>query len=184
VPMLSGGDEIGRTQRGNNNAYCQDNEISWYDWNLDGRRRQLLAFTRQLIALRRGHPVLRRRQFFYGRAIYSDVKDLTWFRPDGHEMTETDWQNPGTRAFGLRLAGDAIEEGDARGERIVDDTFLILVNGFWEPLPFVLPAHRSGVRWQPLLDTRAAELGRRGRVLRGGHTYEMESRSLAVFVSR
>jgi isoamylase len=184
VPMLSGGDEIGRTQRGNNNAYCQDNEMSWYDWNLDGRRRQLLAFTRRLIALRRGHPVLRRRQFFYGRAIYSDVKDLTWFRPDGREMTETDWQNPGTRAFSLRLAGDAIQEPDGRGERIVDDTFLILVNGFWERLAFVLPAHRSGVRWQPFVDTRDAEPERRGRVLRGGQTYEMESRSLAVFLSR
>jgi isoamylase len=184
VPMLSGGDELGRTQRGNNNAYCQDNEISWYDWKLDGRRRQLLAFTRRLIGLRRAHPVLRRRQFFYGRAIYSDVKDLTWFRPDGREMTEVDWQNPGTRAFGLRLAGDAIEEGDARGERIVDDTFLILINGFWEPLTFVLPAHRSRVRWQEVLDTREVEPPRRPRVLHGGQSYDMESRSLAVFVSR
>jgi isoamylase len=180
VPMLSGGDEIGRTQRGNNNAYCQDNEISWHDWNLDARRKALLTFTGRLIALRRRHPVLRRKLFFYGRAIYSDVKDLTWFRPDGREMTETDWQNAGTRAFGLRLAGDTIEEVDERGERIVDDTFLILVNAFWEPLPFVLLAHKTGVRWELLLDTREGET-RRGRALRGGRIYDMEARSLAVF---
>jgi glycogen operon protein len=179
--MLSGGDEIGRTQRGNNNAYCEDNELSWHDWNLDGRRKALLAFTRRLIGLRRRHPVLRRKLFFYGRAIYSDIKDLTWFRPDGREMTETDWQNAGTRAFGLRLAGDTIEEVDDRGERIVDDTFLILINGFWEPLPFVLPAHKSGVRWELLLDTRETEVSRRGRALRGGQTCDMEARSLAAF---
>jgi glycogen operon protein len=181
VPMLSGGDELGRTQRGNNNAYAQDNELSWYDWSLDARRRARLGFTRRLIALRRAHPVLRRRQFFYGRAIYSDVKDLTWFRPDGREMAAADWQNPGTRAFGLRLAGDAIDEVDAHGERITDDTFLILVNGFWEPVPFVLPAHKRGVRWVPLLDTRDAEPPRRPRPRRGGTTHELESRSLAVF---
>jgi glycogen operon protein len=180
VPMLSGGDEIGRTQHGNNNAYAQDNELSWHDWNLDGRRRSLLEFTRELVRLRRQHPALRRKQFFFGRAIYSDLKDLTWIRPDGREMTGTDWQNPGTRAFALRLAGDTIEEVDERGERIVDDTLLILVNGFWEPLSFVLPAHKSGVRWEPLLDTSAARPPRR-RTLRGGQTYDMEPRSLAVF---
>jgi isoamylase len=180
VPMLSGGDELGRTQRGNNNAYCQDSELSWHDWRLDGRRRALLDFTRRLIRLRRRHPVLRRRQFFYGRAIYSDLKDLTWFRPDGREMTEADWQNPGTRAFALRLGGDTLDEVDARGERIVDDTLLVLVNGFWEPVGFVLPAHRSRVRWEPVLDTREAGPPRR-RTLRGGQTWEMESRSLAVF---
>src|SRR6185436_12770212 len=110
VPMICGGDEMGRTQRGNNNAYCQDNELSWHDWSLDRRRKALLDFTRRLIRLRRRHPVLRRKQFFYGRAIYSDLKDLTWFRPDGREMTEADWQNGLTRCFGLRLAGDAIAE--------------------------------------------------------------------------
>jgi glycogen operon protein len=96
-------------------------------------------------------------------------------------MTDEDWQNAGTRAFALRLAGDTIEEVDDRGERIVDDTFLILVSGFWEPLPFVLPAHRSGVRWEPVLDTRDADRPRRGRTRRGGQTHDMESRSLAVF---
>jgi glycogen operon protein len=167
--MLAARDERGRTQKGNNNAYCQDNELSWLDWNLDGRRKALLDFTRRLIRLRRRHPVLRRKL------------DLTWFRPDGREMTEKDWQNLGTRAFGLRLAGDAIEEVDPRGERIVDDTFLILINGFWEPVPFVLPAHKSGVRWEPVVDTRDAAAPRGSGGRRGGQGYDMESRSLAVF---
>ena len=184
VPMLCAGDEMRRTQRGNNNAYCQDNEISWLDWSLDRRSKALLDFTRQLVRLRRQHPVLRRKQFFYGRAIYSDVKDLTWFRPDGREMADVDWKNPGTRALGLRLAGDAIDEVDERGERIVDDTFLILINSFWEPVPFVLPAHKSGVRWEPLLDTREAAAPQTARALRGGATYDLDARSLALFRSR
>jgi glycogen operon protein len=182
VPMLCGGDEIGRTQQGNNNAYCQDNELSWHDWQLDRRRKTLLAFTRFMIRLRRHHPVLRRRQFFFGRAIYSDVKDLTWLRPDGREMTQADWENGLTRCFGLRLAGDAISEVDDRGERIVDDTLLVLINAHWEPLPFVLPAHKSGVRWRPILDTRepAGRLPARAS-LKGGQPYDLEGRSIALF---
>jgi len=182
VPMICGGDEIGRTQQGNNNAYCQDNDISWHDWQLDRRRKTLLAFTRFMIRLRRHHPVLRRRQFFFGRAIYSDVKDLTWLRPDGREMTQADWENALTRCFGLRLVGDAIPEVDDRGDRIVDDTLLVLINAHWEPLPFVLPAHKSGVRWRPLVDTREAA----GRVaarasLKGGRSYDLQARSVAIF---
>ncbi len=181
VPMLSGGDEIARTQRGNNNAYCQDNEISWFDWRLDRRRRDLLAFTRYLIDLRRRHPVLRRRQFFYGRRIRgSEVKDLTWLRTDGKEMTEDDWTNPHTRCLGLRLSGDAIEEIDAKGERIVDDTFLILLNAYHEPVGFTLPAHRRGVRWETVLDTRTPEGRRHQRSLKGGEVYELEGRSVAL----
>ena len=134
-----------------------------------------------MLRLRKHHPVLRRRLFFYGRAIYSDVKDLTWFRPDGREMTEADWNNGLTRCFGLRLAGDAIEEVSDRGERIVDDTLLILLNAHWEPLPCVLPAHKSGVRWIPMLDTREAVGRLRADALKGGQTYDMEARSVAVF---
>ena len=117
--MLLAGDEIGRTQRGNNNAYCQDNEISWIDWKLDRPRRELREFTRQLIRLVRAHPALRRRHFFQGRRIRgSEVKDVAWFRPDGKEMTDEDWNNSENRCFGLRLAGDAIEEIDERGDPI------------------------------------------------------------------
>jgi glycogen operon protein len=181
VPMLCGGDEIGRTQGGNNNAYCQDNEISWFDWELDRERRNLLEFTRALIALRRQHPGLRRRQFFHGRRIRgSEVKDITWFRPDGKEMTDEDWQNPHTRCLGLRLSGNAIQDVDARGRRIVDDTFLILLNAHHEPIPFVLPAHQRGVSWTRVLDTAAGGEERRARLARGGAAYELEARSLAV----
>jgi glycogen operon protein len=182
VPMLQAGDELGRTQRGNNNAYCQDTELSWVDWQLDRGRRELLEFTRRLIRLRHAHPVLRRRKFFQGRRIRgSEVKDLAWFRPDGKEMSDEDWANGFARSLGLRLAGDAIEEVDARGNRIVDDTLLILLNAHHEPLPFLLPAHRRGVRWELVLDTRAASGGRHHRLLRGGEAYELEARSVALF---
>jgi isoamylase len=182
VPMLLAGDEISRTQQGNNNAYCQDNDISWVDWQLDRPRRELLEFTRLLIRLRHEHPVLRRRKFFQGRRIRgSEVKDLAWFRPDGKEMTDDDWENWHARCLGLRLAGDAIEEVDTRGNRIVDDTLLILLNAHHEPLPFVLPAHRASVRWELVLDTRVPSGRRRHRLLRGGEPYELEARSLSLF---
>ncbi len=182
VPMLQAGDELGRTQRGNNNAYCQDTELSWVDWQLDRGRRELLEFTRRLIRLRHAHPVLRRRKFFQGRRIRgSEVKDLAWFRPDGKEMSDEDWANGFARSLGLRLAGDAIEEVDARGNRIVDDTLLILLNAHHEPLPFLLPAHRRGVRWELVLDRRAASLRGHPVLIRGGRAYDLEARSMAVF---
>lgn len=185
VPMLLGGDEIGRTQQGNNNVYCQDNEISWFDWDLARRQQDLLAFTRFLIKLRRRHPVLHRRQFFYGRRIRgSEVKDLTWFRPDGKEMNEEDWTDPHTHCLGLRLSGDAIEEVDARGNRIVDETFLILLNAHHRPLAFTLPAHRWGDRWAVLVDTRTSEGLRRHRQMKGGQAYELEGRSVVVLQLR
>jgi isoamylase len=183
VPMLQAGDEIGRTQQGNNNAYCQDNDISWVDWHLSRAQRELLEFTRLLIQQFHRHPVLRRRKFFQGRRIRgSEVKDLTWFRPDGKEMTEEDWVNPETRCFGLRLGGEATTEVDLRGRRIVGDTLLILLNAHSEPMPFVLPAHRSRLRWELILDTREATGGRRHPLLRGGgRPYDLESHSLALF---
>ncbi|MBI4641193.1 MAG: glycogen debranching protein GlgX [Candidatus Tectomicrobia bacterium] len=182
VPMLQAGDEIGRTQQGNNNAYCQDNEISWIDWQLDRSRRELLEFTRQLIRLFHRHPVLRRRKFFQGRQIRgSQVKDLAWFRPDGKEMTDEDWNTPHARCLGLRLAGDAIDEVDERGNRIVDDTLLILLNAHDEPIPFILPAHRRKVRWELILDTREAMIKQKRRLIRGGESYELEAHSLGLF---
>jgi glycogen operon protein len=181
VQMLLAGDEIGRTQQGNNNAYCQDNELSWLDWKLDQPHLQLLEFTRTLIHMFHEHPVLQRRHFFQGRKIRgSEVKDLTWFRPDGKEMTDEDWKNPLARSLGLRLAGDAIEESDDRGNRIVDDTLLILLNGQQERIPFVLPAHRSRMRWELILDTREPMGKVRHRATQGGAVYEMEARSLAL----
>ena len=181
VPMLCGGDEIGRTQRGNNNAYCQDNVISWLDWALDDPRKDLLTFTRFVAELRREHPVFRRRQFFFGRKFQgSEVKDLTWFRCDGGEMTQDDWTNPITRCIGLRLAGDAIQEPDVMGRRIVDDTFLVMLNAHHEPMGFTLPAHRNDIRWEPVLDTREPTGQRKAEALSGGDVYDMEARSVVV----
>ena len=182
VPMLCGGDEIGRTQRGNNNAYCQDSEISWIDWKLSKPQQSLLAFTRNLIALRQKHPVFRRRRFFQGRRIRgAEVKDLSWIRPDGKEMTDDDWAQGYVRCLGVRLAGHAIEEKDPKGRPLLDDTFLLLINAHHEPRPFTLPAHKRGVLWQPVFDTALYDTnGRAVSLLRGGEQYDLEGRSLAL----
>jgi len=180
VPMLLAGDEFGRSQWGNNNAYCQDNEVSWVDWKLDRPRRQLLEFTKLLIRIFHQHPVLRRSHFFQGRKIRgSEVKDLAWFRSDGKEMTDEDWANPEIRCFGLRLAGDAIEEVDGRGNRVVDDTLLILLNAHHETRPFVLPAHRRKLHWWVILDT-SEPTTRRERQLRAAVPYPLNGRSLVL----
>jgi hypothetical protein len=157
VPMLCGGDEIGRTQQGNNNAYCQDNEISWFDWALDDRARRLLDFTRGLIRLRRAHPELRRRKFFQGRPICSaDMKDLTWHRPDGGEMTEAEWRQAMLRAFAFRLCGESMDDVDERGEPLTGDTLLVLLNAEPEAVDFVLPGAHPGVAWDRVVDTAGA----------------------------
>jgi isoamylase len=183
VPMLQAGDEIARTQGGNNNAYCQDNEVSWLDWELDEEKETLLDFTRFVVKLFHQHPVLRRKKFFQGRRIRgSEVEDLAWFRPDGQEMLEDDWNNENTRALGLRLAGDAIADVDDQGNRIVDDTLLILLNAHYEPLPFVLPAHRADVQWELLLDTQFDDGSPTEPIIcAGGKSYAMEFRSLTLF---
>ncbi|MGH9451123.1 MAG: glycogen debranching protein GlgX [Terriglobia bacterium] len=155
VPMLLAGDEIGRTKTGNNNTYCQDNDLSWLDWKLEAPRQELLNFTRYVIKLFHEHPALRRRRFFHGRKIRgSDVKDLTWFRPDGGEMSDEDWEQPETRSLALRMAGDAMDEVDERGNRIVDDVLLVLLNAHHEPVNFVLPPKHAGQEWELLLDTK------------------------------
>ncbi|HWS55889.1 MAG TPA: glycogen debranching protein GlgX, partial [Pyrinomonadaceae bacterium] len=183
VPMLVAGDEFARTQRGNNNAWCQDNEISWVDWNLSEDRRELLEFTRELIRIFRRHPVLRRRKFFHGRPVRgAEIKDISWFRPDGEEMSESDWRNAQQRSLAVRLAGDAIEEVDERGRRITDDTLLILLNAHQRGVSFLMPAHRPGVNWEQVIDTREGHGRRRTRrLIKGGTTYRMEGRSLALF---
>ncbi len=181
IPMLLGGDEMGRTQRGNNNAYCQDTELSWFHWPPTETGRRFIEFTRRLIQLKHGNPVFHRRMFFQGRRIQgSAVKDLAWFRPDGQEMTDEEWHNSFGRSLGLRLAGDAIEEVDDLGEEIVGDTFLILLNAHHEPVPFVLPAHESRVTWDPVLDTRDWNGDAERPSVRTGEQYMLEGRSLAV----
>ncbi|HTE65177.1 MAG TPA: glycogen debranching protein GlgX, partial [Candidatus Binatia bacterium] len=182
VPMLLGGDEIGRTQGGNNNGYCQDNGISWFDWNLDAERTQLLEFTRAMIRIFRAHPVLRRRRFFQGRRIRgSSVKDLTWYGPDGHEMTDAQWHAEGVHTIGVRLAGDAIEERGPRRERIVDDTLLLILNADEETIEFRLPeGARNG--WRLIADTSRPELvpADDGPRHEGGNAYRLAARSVVL----
>ncbi|MEU6147902.1 glycogen debranching protein GlgX [Streptomyces sp. NPDC047081] len=156
IPMLGHGDELGRTQRGNNNAYCQDNEVSWIDWRLTDEQRDLTDFTRYVIALRAAHPVLRRRRFFRGEtATHADqpLPDLVWLAPDAQEMTEEDWQRPDAHSVAVFLNGDAIAEPDPQGRPVVDDSFLLLLNSYWEPVEFQLPDPEYGERWTPLINT-------------------------------
>ncbi|MET9269446.1 glycogen debranching protein GlgX [Kribbella sp. NPDC003557] len=153
VPMIAHGDELGRTQRGNNNVYCQDNEISWIDWELDEPQKHLLEFTRSLLTLRNNHPVLRRRRFFHGDTGIDGLGDLVWFTPNGTEMQNGDWQRDDARAIAVFLNGDAISEPDPRGEPVVDDSFLVLLNGNFEPVDFLLPPEEYGESWTVAVDT-------------------------------
>jgi isoamylase len=152
--MLLGGDEMGRTQRGNNNAYCQDNEISWFDWDLDQDDLDLLAFTRRLSRIWRDNPVLRRRDFFTGRPVGPDGhKDVTWIRPDGAEMEDADWADPATNCVGMLLPGRGSDELDERGRPIFGDTLLLLLNAGARFVPFTFPRLDAPGRWELILDT-------------------------------
>jgi len=157
VPMLNGGDEWGKSQSGNNNAYCQDNEISWFNWERNDKQNRLLEFTRKLIQLRKDHPVFRRPKFFQGRRIRgSEIRDVMWFNPGGNEMSDEEWASPFVRCLGMLLSGDTIDVLNFEGEPIRDDTFLLLVNAHYEPIPFVLPGQEH-IEWQLILDTMHAE---------------------------
>ena len=179
VPMLLGGDEIGRTQGGNNNGYAQDNEVSWYDWSLDRADRQLLGFTRSLIRLFRTHPVLRRRRFFQGRQIRgSRVKDLTWFALDGTEMTDEQWSAPGVSTLAVQYAGDAMDDRGPRGEKITDDTLLVILNADERPVDFTLPNHDAARRWEVVFDTVHPTFTAAHAEHDGGETYPVAERSV------
>jgi isoamylase len=178
VPMLLGGDEMGRTQGGNNNAYCQDNEVSWFDW--DAQDGALVAFTQRLIRLRKTHPVFRRRHFFQGQPLHGEgVSDIDWFRSDGTEMTDADWREGYAKTLGVFLNGDAIPDLGARGERITDDSFLVLFNAHFEEVDFVLPPEQFGERWVKVLDT--ADAFDEGAQIKAAETLCVESRSLVLF---
>ncbi|HZL94073.1 MAG TPA: glycogen debranching protein GlgX [Vicinamibacterales bacterium] len=180
VPMMSGGDELGRTQRGNNNAYCQDNEISWTDWELTDDRRAFLEFCRRVIGLMRDHPVLRRRRFFQGRHLRgADVKDIMWLAPSGQEMTEGEWRADHVKCLGVRLSGDAIGELDENGTPILGDTILYLMNASPFPVSFTLPSFAVKPHWVTALDT--FDDRRIGQIQEGGSGYPLCDHSLAVF---
>jgi isoamylase len=179
VPMINGGDEVLRTQHGNNNAYCQDNETSWTHWDLTPQQREFLEFTRRLIRIWKENPVLRRRKFLQGRRIRGiDAADIFWLDPDGREMTDEMWNSPNVRALGMQLNGDAIDEADERGERIIGDTLLVLFNSGDHGQPFTLPPANESQRWEVLIDT--TDPWTPPRRLHGGARYELHSRSMAV----
>ena len=179
VPMILGGDEIGRTQRGNNNAYCQDNEISWFDWN--SADYGLFEYTRSLVSLRKEHPVFRRRSWFRGKAIRAGgIKDIEWFRPDGSEMSSEDWNVGFAKSLGVYLNGRGIPDFNARGRRIVDDTFYVIFNAHYEPLEFDLPDLDWGKTWQQILDTARTSVEKNGPRYSAGAALHVGARSTVI----
>lgn len=178
VPMLLGGDEFGRSQEGNNNAFCQDNELTWYDWSWTGEQAELMGFTSRLIALRKTHPVLRRQQWFRGYG-QGGMVDLDWLKPDAEAMTEEDWETIHHGALMFFLNGQAIPNRDARGRPITDDSFLVMLNARGEDLEFKIPPRRYGTRWRVVLDTTSWHP--KGRVrLRANDRRAVTSRSLVL----
>ncbi len=187
VPMLLSGDEVGRTQQGNNNAYCQDSALSWMDWDSAGGKLQQmqLAFTRRLIALRRQHPVLRRARFLHGRARSGEgLGDITWFGPDGNEMTPERWEDPRARTVALCLNGKAGSDRRPDGTDLSDDIILILLNAHAEPVPFILPSLRRAEAWARILDTSEPWAAGEEPLVPMGQSYELPERALVVFLAR
>ncbi len=181
APMLAHGDELGRTQNGNNNAYCQDNELTWIDWDLDDRDKALLDFTRRVVALRRDHPNFRRPKFFQGRPIRGAPEaDITWHGSDGEEMGDAEWGEDWVRVIGLGLGGDVLPEVDPLGQPVTDDTFLLLLNGHHEDVPFTLPSCFGAERWEPVLDTSQDEPFAIREPIATGTAYELCARSLVL----
>jgi isoamylase len=184
VPMILAGDELGHTQNGNNNAYCQDNEISWLDWGLSHEQRDFLAFVERTIALRRSHPIFARRRFLSGLPIPGAAgKDVAWLTPEGTEMAEAEWEQSFARALGVYLGGAALERVDRRGRSIKDDNFLLLFNAHYDEVAFLLPQFHDAQRWVLLLDTARPEAERDAPLLGGGR-YALQGRSLALLTER
>lgn len=187
VPMLLAGDEMGRSQGGNNNAYCQDNETSWLNWQIEQvnpEDRAMTEFVQRMIRIRKAHPTFRRRNFFQGRGI-KGVADIVWLTPEGREMSDKEWRYAHARCLGMFLAGSAINEYDRRGQPIQDANFLLLLNAYEGEIPFTIPASRSRKAWEVLVDT-FFELGKRsdGRTFRAGDKYPLQGRSVVLLIQR
>ncbi len=181
VPMLLAGDESARTQNGNNNSYCQDNPLSWLNWELDAEQGELLSFVRRLTRLRRNHPIFRRRHFFQGRPIKGEgVKDILWIGPEGNEMDDEAWSHGHVRALGVVLNGKGIKETDEQGRPIEDDSFLLLLNAGQDPLGFKLPPSPEGLSWDRFLDTANGNAHGHDGPWRPGDTYPLQSHSLVL----
>jgi glycogen operon protein len=168
VPMITAGDELGKTQRGNNNAFVQDNDVSWLSWSEAPEQRGLLEFCRDVFAFRRRHPVFRRPGFFKGQRVGgSELKDIAWFHRTGREMAAHDWQKPEDCALALLLAGDALDWRNAAGEAVIDDSFLLLLNGSRKSVEFTLPSLDWGKRWSLRIDTRESTILHEGEYVAG-----------------
>src|SRR5215208_8365389 len=184
VPMILSGDEMRRTQGGNNNAYCQDNETSWLDWDLSAPDRNFLAFVRRMIRLRKEHPAFRRKNFFQGRELRgADSKDITWLTPEGREMTDEEWNNSFARSLGLQMSGLLEGEHDAQGRPQVDDDFLLLFNAGEYGVDFRLPSSPEEIRWEAFMDTSYSAGLKAGRFLKPNDVYALKPRSMAVLVN-
>ena len=185
VPMMYAGDDMGHTQMGNNNAYCQDNPTSWLNWNLQPQDRDLLAFVQRMINLRKRHPVFRRRHFFQGRPIKgANVKDVLWLNSNGNEITEDQWHDPSLLRLGMFLSGLGLEETDECGRKVGDENFLVLLNAHHEDVGFTLPAFHPGARWIAWMDT-SREAGMRSvGTYDGGAAYPLQARSMVVLMER
>jgi glycogen operon protein len=180
--MLSHGDELGRTQHGNNNVYCQDNDISWIDW--DTADSDLIEFTRSVSALRAAHPVFRRRRFFDGRPVREagteGLPDIAWFAPDGSDMTAEDWETGYAKSVAVYLNGQGIADPDVRGQRVVDDSFLLCFNAHYEPIEFVVPPAQFAGRWIPAISTSANSTR---DAVAAGNAVKVDARAVLVLQS-
>jgi len=179
--MIAHGDEMARTQQGNNNVYCQDSELSWMDWSLAVKNAELLEFTRRVTAFRKAHPGFRRRRFFAGRPIRSgdQARDIAWLTPAGRETTPEDWDSGFGKSIAVFLNGEARPEPDARGQRVVDDSFLLCLNAHDEALDFVIPEGNYGKHWAAELDT-ADPVGATTLTVVAGEKISLPGRSLLV----
>jgi isoamylase len=185
VPMLYAGDAMGHTQLGNNNAYCQDNEASWLNWNLQPSDRDLLAFVQRMIGLRKRHPVFRRRRFFQGRPIKgANAKDVLWLNPSGNEMTEDEWRDPAVRRLGIFLSGRGLDETDERGRKLSDENFLVLMNAHHDDVAFALPAPCRCAHWTVWMDTSRDGGLRPADSHDAGSAYPLQARSIVVLMER
>jgi glycogen operon protein len=179
--MLLAGDEVGRTQQGNNNAYCQDNEINWHDWYWDDARWHLLNFAKKMIRMRKEHPIFRRRDFFHGVLVADGTrKDVAWLKPDGNEMTAEEWEKEFARSLGMWLNGEGLPESDERGRPLHDDSFLVLFNAHHDPIEFNLPALSEGWGWRIDIDTSFDEGEPAHDAGAPPATYTLQGRSLAI----
>jgi glycogen operon protein len=179
--MLVAGDELGRSQQGNNNAYCQDNPISWLKWELKQPERELLEFTQRIISLRKAHPLFRRNYFFKGRPIRGgEVKDIIWLNPDGAEISDEDWNQAFSRCLGVYYAGGKMIETDERGKLLKDDNLLLLLNAHHEDIAFMLPEYEAQHTWDVLLDTKNAIGTPDITRYQAGQTYPLSARALVL----